>query len=272
MSNLFYKIENKGVTLLKSGLFEAEQSVRHCFTTRLGGVSTGGCAYLNTGFNRGEDRDTVLRNYNLICESAGLNFSRLSRTNQNHGVTVTEITDENVGCGFFEPSLPYTDAIITKAKNTPIVCHTADCVPVLLFDRAKSACAAIHAGWRGMTDGVIEATVSKMQEVYASDPLDMIAAVGPCIASCCFEVDEDVVDIFRSAFGDGVIIPKQGEQKTRIDLLRCAVDALSGCGISEKNIDVAAECTKCDAEHYYSHRRQGNERGTLAAIIQITEL
>ena len=187
MSNLFYKIENKGVTLLKSGLFEAEQSVRHCFTTRLGGVSTGGCAYLNTGFNRGEDRDTVLRNYNLICESAGLNFSRLSRTNQNHGVTVTEITDENVGCGFFEPSLPYTDAIITKAKNTPIVCHTADCVPVLLFDRAKSACAAIHAGWRGMTDGVIEATVSKMQEVYASDPLDMIAAVGPCIASCCFE-------------------------------------------------------------------------------------
>jgi len=267
---MFFKNENKGVTLLKSGLLEAEQSLRHCFTTRLGGVSTGGCASLNTGFNRGEDREIVLRNYNLICEAAGFNFSRLSRTNQNHGIIVTEITKENVGCGFFEPSLAYTDAIVTNMTDTPIVCHTADCVPILLFDRAKQACAAIHAGWRGMVDGVIEATVKKLEELYSSDPSDMVAAIGPCICDCCFEVDEDVVETFRSAFGEGVIRNRTDGKKATVDLVKCAIDALSGCGISERNIDSAHECTKCNEELYYSHRRQGAERGTLAAIIQIT--
>ena len=267
MNRSFYKTENKGVTLVKSGLLEAEQSVRHCFTTRLGGVSTGYWASTNLGFGRGEERDIVLRNFELVCEAAGLNFSRLTRSFQRHGVNVTEVTDENVGSGFFEPAFSDTDALITRLENTPLVVHIADCTPVLLYDRAKRACAAIHAGWRGMAAGVIEAAINAMEDAYGTDPADIAAAVGPCIGPCCFEVGADV---FRSDFGESVLIPAEEGGKPHVDLPKCAVEALTGRGVPEKNIDLSGDCTFCDGETYYSHRRMGENRGTQAAIIQIS--
>ncbi|MBR5942368.1 MAG: peptidoglycan editing factor PgeF [Clostridia bacterium] len=270
MNKSFYKTENKGVTLVKSGLLEAEQSVRHCFTTRLGGVSTGFYASMNMGFGRGEDRDIVLRNYELVCEAAGLNFSRLTRTYQRHGINVKEVTDENVGSGFFIPEFDATDALITKLEYTPIVVHIADCVPVLLYDRSKRACAAVHAGWRGMAAGVIEAAINAMEDAYGTDASDLVAAVGPCVGPCCFEVDEDVADVFRSDFGMSVIIPADDEHKTRVDLPKCAVEALTGRGVPESNIDVSGDCTVCDETHYYSHRRMGENRGSQIAVIQIS--
>lgn len=270
MKNMFYKTGNKGVTLAKSGLMEAEQSVRHCFTTRLGGVSSGCWASLNMGFSRGEDRDIVLRNYNLVCEAAGLNFSRLTRTNQKHGTVVTEVTDDNVGCGFFEPSFDPTDALITKLADTPIVVHTADCVPVLFYDRVNRAIGAAHAGWRGMAAGVIEATINAMEKAYGTDAADVVAAVGPCIGPCCFEVDDDVADVFIHDFGEGVLVTPECGEKVRVDLPKCAFEALTGRGVPEKNIDISGECTKCSETYYYSHRRQGEQRGSQVAIIQIS--
>jgi YfiH family protein len=270
MKKTFYKTENKGVTLVKSGLLEAEQSVRHCFTTRLGGVSSGYWASTNLGFGRGEERDTVLRNFELVCEAAGLNFSRLTRSFQKHGINVTEVTEENVGSGFFEPPFDDTDALITRLENTPLVVHIADCTPVLLYDRVNRACAAIHAGWRGMAAGVIEAAINAMEDSYGTDPTDLAAAVGPCIGPCCFEVDEDVADVFRSDFGEGVVIPAKDGKKTRIDLPKCALEALTGRGVPENSIDVSGDCTFCDERLYYSHRRMGENRGTQTAIIQIS--
>ena len=270
MKKTFYTTENKGVTLVKSGLLEAEQSVRHCFTTRLGGVSTGYRASTNLGFGRGEERSVVLRNFELVCEAAGLNFSRLTRSYQRHGVNVTEVTEENVGSGFFEPAFADTDALITRLENTPLVVHIADCTPVLLYDRVKRACAAVHAGWRGMAAGVIEAAINAMEASYGTDPADLVAAVGPCIGPCCFEVDEDVADVFRSDFGEGVLIPAKDGAKTRVDLPKCAVEALTGRGVPENGIDVSGDCTRCDGDRFYSHRRMGENRGTQAAIIQIS--
>ena len=270
MNKSFYTIENKGVTLVRSGLLAAEQSVRHCFTTRLGGVSAGCYASTNLGFGRGEERDTVLRNFEIVCEAAGLNFSRLTRSFQKHGINVTEVTEQNVGSGFFEPAFDATDALITRLENTPLVVHIADCTPVLLYDRSKRACAAVHAGWRGMSAGVIEAAINAMEDSYGTDPADLIAAVGPCIGPCCFEVDEDVADVFRSDFGEGVLIPPKDGKKTRVDLPKCAVEALTGRGVPENNIDVSGEYTFCNAERYYSHRRMGEKRGTQIAAIQIS--
>lgn len=268
MANEFYIKENKGVTLLKSGVLEREYCVRHCFTTRLGGVSGGCYASTNMGFSRGEDRDTVMKNYRIVCDAAGLNFGGLTKTYQKHSIKVTEITGDKVGSGFVKPELPVTDAVITNLPGVPLVCHTADCVPVLLYDRKTHAIAAIHAGWRGMADGIIEETIGAMEDAYDTDPADLVAAVGPCIGPCCFEVDSDVAERFRSEFGDGVIIPGTGGNKTRIDLPACARDSLSGCGLDDCNIDISNECTKCKEELYYSHRRTGDMRGTLAGIIQ----
>lgn len=272
MTNEFYLKENKGVTLLKSGILEREYCVRHCFTTRLGGVSDGCYASTNMGFSRGEDRDTVMTNYEIVCDAVGLNFTGLTKTYQKHGVKVTEITEENVGSGFIKPELSATDAIITVLPNVPLVCHTADCVPVLLYDKVTHAIAAIHAGWRGMVDGVIEETIGAMEDAYDTDPVNLIAAVGPCIGPCCFEVDMDVVERFKSEFGEGVIIPGKQGNKSKIDLSMCARDALSGCGLDDCNIDISNECTKCKEDLYYSHRRMGDQRGTLAGIIQTVKL
>ena len=267
MENKFYKAENKGVTMLKSGLFEAEPLLRHCFSTRLGGVSEGALSSLNLGFNRGDERENVLTNYRRLCDAAGLYYPRLTRTAQEHGINVTKITEQNVGTGFILPPFCNTDALITNLPDTPVLCQTADCVPILLYDRRKHAVAAIHAGWRGMIDGVIEETVCAMGIEYQSDPDDMIAAIGACIGPCCFEVDEDVAEKFVSEFGALSVI--RGNGKPHVDLFRCARDALTGCGISERRIDCSCECTKCNPSFYYSHRYSGYERGSLASIIAV---
>ena len=121
-----------------------------------------------------------------------------------------------------------------------------------------------------MAAGVIEAAINAMEDAYGTDPADIAAAVGPCIGPCCFEVGEDVADVFRSDFGESVLIPAEEGGKPHVDLPKCAVEALTGRGVPEKNIDLSGDCTFCDGETYYSHRRMGENRGTQAAIIQIS--
>lgn len=135
------------------------------------------------------------------------------------------------------------DALLASHPGIRVGVRTADCVPILVEDPTRSACAAIHAGWRGLLAGVIEETVSSF-----SDARDLRAAIGPSIGPCCFEVGPEVAERFP-----GFVTQRT---KAHVDLQAAAHDILERLGVREIDTDLAA-CTRCDPRGFYSYRRDG---------------
>ena len=130
---------------------------------------------------------------------------------------------------------------------------TADCVPVLLYDVATRSAAAIHAGWRGTANGILGLTVEKMKSEFGSNPKDLVAAIGPCIGPCCFEVGEDVAEHFSHR--PETIIRRSDWAKPHIDLVLANRLQLEQAGVLPQNIETSGKCTLCSPQQFFSHRR-----------------
>ena len=128
--------------------------VRHAFTTKFGGVSTGACASLNLGFNRGDELENVRENYRLLGEALGVDETRMTLTKQIHDTQVSVVTEDKVGMGLHRPMEWQSDAIVTALPDTPIIGFYADCVVTLLYDPATHTAGVCHSGWRGMAAGI----------------------------------------------------------------------------------------------------------------------
>ena len=139
-------------------------------------------------------------------------------------------------------------------------------------DPVKKAIGLAHAGWRGTVLEIAAKTVQRMQELYGSRPRDILAGISPSIGPCCFEVEEDVGGIFEAMFPDdldAIVLPGNTSGKWMIDLWEANKRILLGAGLLEENITVTDLCTKCQEEYFYSHRRQGPKRGTMAAFLEL---
>ncbi len=166
---------------------------------------------------------------------------------QVHGRAVVVVAGDEP---WWEVSRREADALVTRRSGVRIGVRTADCVPVLIEDAELGACAAAHAGWRGLVAGVVEATVAALVELGAR-PAAMRAALGPSIGPCCFEVGPEVA----AQFPGFVVVPPDGG-KPRVDLHAAARAALTRAGVGA--VDAApVPCTKCDPRGYYSYRRDG---------------
>jgi YfiH family protein len=154
------------------------------------------------------------------------------------------------------------DAVVLGSGQVGAVC-VADCVPLLVGDMVTGRAAAIHAGWRGVASGVVPAALAAMR----GRPGDMVAAIGPCIRACCFEVGEDVADqILFAVPSPGVEVRREGA-KAWIDLVVAVRAQLEACGVRPTSIEVVGGCTRCDATRYPSYRRDGDRCGRLLAVI-----
>lgn len=244
-------------------------AMRHGFTTRFGGVSTGPLESLNLGFNRGDDPENVLSNYQRICSWLGTGLNDCAITAQVHGNEVRVVTsaDKHV----WGTDIPYdADGIVTAERGLPIFCFAADCIPVLLCDSAAGVAGAVHCGWRSSVADILKVAIEKMEMLGASRG-NIHAALGPAIGACCFETDSDVVDavnMYLNNDTDGLFAPKAGG-KTLIDLRGANKRRLLQLGLSEDNIDVSDECTYCSNRKYWSHRYTKGVRGTQGAVIII---
>lgn len=141
------------------------------------------------------------------------------------------------------------DALVARAPGVAIGVRTADCVPVLLEDARAGMAAAVHAGWRGVVAGVVEAAVSTLASLGAR-PVDLRAALGPSIGPCCFEVGPEVAAAFP-----GHVVP--GPRRPHVDLhgaVRARLDAL---GVARDGDHPRVPCTFCDPARYHSYRREG---------------
>lgn len=157
------------------------------------------------------------------------------------------------------------DALITDCVGKSIGVRTADCVPILLLDCRNRAIAAVHAGWRGTAEGVVQSALSQMHEDFDSKPVDIYAAIGPCVRACCYIVDLDVADRFSSFFPEWESVT--GEKRT-LDLPEANRRQMQTAGMNPEHIFDCALCTTCQSASFYSYRREPDNPGRMVSAIE----
>ena len=194
-------------------------------------------------------------NRQRLAQSVGFDIDKLVTGEQTHSLNIAVVTNAEAGRGSvdIDSRLPNTDALITNCKDICLMVLTADCVPVLLYDPATHSAAAIHAGWRGTANGIIGLTVEKMSREFGTNPSNLVAAIGPCIAACCFEVGDDVAEHFSR--WPEVVLRRSNWPKPHVDLVLANRLQLEQAGVLRQNIESSGECTKCGPHGFFSYRR-----------------
>ena len=225
----------------------------HGFTTRRGGVSSAPFDDLNLGGRVGDDPARVAENWRRLEAATGLAFARVRQV---HGARTVLAS---------APSAPgeEADAVISATPGLAACVSVADCVPLLLADPATGAVAAVHAGWRGTVERAASAGVSALA-ARGARPGDLLAAVGPSIGPCCYEVSSDLADRFRTEIGPETV--REGA-RPRIDLWRANLLHLLAAGLRPERIEILGRCTACEAPLFFSHRRDAGRTGRQAAFI-----
>jgi polyphenol oxidase len=219
------------------------------FTTRTGGVSEGSYASLNLGRKSGDVPENADENRRIACEAIGAEVEKLALNFQVHSACVLRAAPAMRG--------EHADGLWTDEPGLPILAMSADCLPLALVrtDAREPAVAVLHAGWRGLLAGVVDAGV----EALGGGALG--AAVGPGIGPCCYEVGEEVAAPFRERFGDDVM------RDRRLDLWTSAERALRDAGVAR--VDRFDRCTFCEPESFFSHRRDAGVTGRQGVIAYV---
>jgi YfiH family protein len=244
----------------------APANVRAVFTTRSGGVSAGhwddahARGGLNLGANCGDEPQQVALNRSRLGRQVGVPISWLEQV---HGARVHELAAPH-GKGCATAQAEVADAQVTTATGIALGVLVADCLPVLLTDRAGSIVGVAHAGWRGLSAGVLENTLGLMR---ARRPAaEIIAWLGPCIGPSAFEVGADVVAAFTSQDPRAAshFAPGANNGKWLADLAGLAAQRLQRLGVAA--IARCGACTVSDSERFWSYRRDG-ACGRMAGLI-----
>jgi YfiH family protein len=158
------------------------------------------------------------------------------------------------------------DAVITGKKDVLIGVIVADCVPILLFDPSQEVIAAVHAGWRGTADGILEKTIDRMESNFGCRSDEMLIAIGPSIRQCSYEVGEDVKEAVEKKTGEGEYFTNRGE-KYHIDLSIANRLQAVNSGVVDAHIWQSKECTYCNPSKYHSYRYSGASSGRQGGFI-----
>jgi purine-nucleoside/S-methyl-5'-thioadenosine phosphorylase / adenosine deaminase len=216
------------------------------FTTRRGGVSEGPFKSLNLGKAVGDEPDRVDENRRRVCAEAGVDPAKLALNRQRHSTHVHRAEPGARG----EPG----DGLWSDVPGQPMLALSADCltVAVVRANGDEPALTVLHAGWRGLLEGIVEAGCAALGEAK------LAAAIGPAIGPCCYEVGPEVAEPFEQRFGPGLIHGR------KLDLWTAAERALGAAGCEDVHrFDL---CTYCNADLFFSERRTGRPRGTHGVL------
>ena len=231
-----------------------------------------------------DTRENVLENRRIFQSALGAADLELTPLKQIHSDVIRVFPDSSA-------DVCKGDASATNRPGILLSIQTADCVPIFLVDPKKHAVAAVHAGWRGILARITQKAVGRMQFEFGSKPADLLAAIGPSIGPCCYEVAADFVTKFTAQFADAADYfdePRSGEEpnplqwlnmkppghqpppkNVHLDLRKANRSQLVAAGLLEKNIFVSDLCTSCHTGLLFSHRREGPLSGRLMSAIGI---
>jgi len=219
---------------------------------------------LNLALHVGDDPELVLRNRRRFGEAVGIDYRRLTTCAQVHGNRVQQVTPELVGRGALAycDTIPDTDGLITNLPEVPLMLFFADCVPILLADPVTGAIGLAHGGWRGTAGRIALKTVRLMQEAFGVRPEQLLAAVGPSIGPCCYEVDDQVRS--RLSGYEEFFTPKGGG-KYWLDLWGVNKKQLQEAGV--RQVSVAGVCTADNRELFCSYRAEQGRTGRMGVCL-----
>ena len=256
-----------------------EAAASHLFTTRL------------WPFGSASSRDRADA-WDDVAKALGVDRSRLARARQVHGAEVLVVHRGCTPSRSFDTDmarLPEADIVMSNDPAEAVAVQAADCVPLLVADRRTGGVAAAHAGWRGLAEGVPEVAVQRLAREFGSRPADLLAAIGPSIGACCYEVGEDVRARFESAglsgpqlgrwFLSGPRASRKNPSMPRLaanrrrnhwffDAWAATREQLESAGVPAGQIYVAELCTASHAETLCSARVEGSRAGRLAGAIR----
>ena len=195
---------------------------------------------------------------------AGLGYAPLFTAYQQHGDNIIRLRKPYTypGLDALIEDQPKGDAIVTDQPGLFVGVKTADCVPILLWDEAAGVLAAVHAGWRGTAVNIAGKTVRVMQREFGAH--DIQAAIGPCICQNCFVTRSDVPEAITGQTG---YITQIGDDQFQVDLRGINTALLQNAGVTINYQLSTINCTCCDPEAYWSHRKHGSERGLQVSLI-----
>lgn len=227
----------------------------HGFTTRRGGRSAGPFRSLNLGGGVGDAQEAVRENWDALAAATGLRFARVKQV---HGDRVV------VARGPSEPT-EEADAVVSREPGIAACVAVADCVPILVGDPRTGSVAAVHAGWRGTLAHAAARAVELLCRETGAHPGDLLAAVGPSIGPCCYEVSPELAQAFRDSLGARVAEPRSCG--SRIDLWLANELVLRKAGLDRDRIEVLGRCTACEPDTFFSHRRDRGQTGRQVGFI-----
>ena len=275
-----YKSGNHTVPLIESPLLQEIRGLRHGFSTRKGGVSKEHLSSLNLGFNLGDEREKVLENFRILGSLFEAKPEDFVLTQQTHSVNVRHVGREDRGKGIFrERDYTDVDALMTDEEGVILSAFSADCVPILFYDKGHRAIASCHSGWRGTHGRILARVIEAMQREFSSKPEEIYIAIGPSICKNCYEVSEDVGEAFLDAFPalremtkNASPIERVSEEKFHIDLWELNRIIALECFIPPENISISGYCTMENPDLFFSHRFSQGKRGVQGAFIGLSEV
>lgn len=262
--------EDGELLLLKYPLLEQTGIVRHCFTTRTGGVSRGIYGSMNLSFTRGDGEAAVRENYRRLAKVLGVSCDCFVFTDQTHTTTVRRVTERDAGKGLTLKRDYYdVDGLITNVPELMLSTLYADCVPLYFVDPIHRAIGLSHSGWRGTAGRMGKETIEAMGREYGTRPEDVVCAIGPSICQECYEVSEDVAEVFMDEFsGRGAeLLQNKGNGKYQLNLWKANEIVLMDAGVRQEKIAVTNICTCCNPGILFSHRASQGKRGNLGAFL-----
>ena len=241
--------------LEKAGLF-------HAVITRHEGVSPAPWNSLNLGGSGGDERNRVVENRRRLFQALNIESHQIYDAWQVHGNDVICTNGPREAGAPFEKG----DAILTNVPNLFLLMLFADCVPIVLYDPVRKVVGIAHAGWKGTVLRVAQKAVEMMVVRYASQPKNILAAIGPSIGPDHYSVGEDVIGAVKNAFGTAAehLIHRNNGQ-VKLDLWQSNRIILEQSGI--EHIEVAGICTACHLDDWFSHRAEHGKTGRFGVLV-----
>jgi polyphenol oxidase len=266
----FYWRETDGVRALVCAPLE-QDGFTNAFSTRLGGISPMPLAALNlAGFNE-DDAENIYENRRRFLKLFDGEWT-LTGCWQTHSADVRVVRSEPEAQpkpGVLGDDI-YCDALVSRTPKILLAVKTADCVPILLGDAKTGAFAAVHAGWRGTSSSIVQNAIRQLQIEYGTRATDLRAAIGPAANSCCYEVGDEVIKVFKERFpqADHLFTPTR-EGHARVDLQAANRDQLISTGVSTDRIHLAPLCTMDRTDLFFSYRREKKLHGRVGRLMSV---
>ncbi len=276
--NLVYQNKN-GIEYIQFKKLLQYPEITHCYTLRSNNKLDFPPVY--------KDAKTLKQSYEKIANALGIDASSIIKPHQTHTDRVEIVARQAISLDKIEqnkaqnlddmPQFNEVDGLLTNQKGITLCTTSADCISLLFYDPVKKVIGSVHSGWKGTLQGISKKAVEKMLQEYQSNPEDIICCICPSIRKCCFEVDEDVKELFWQKYKNlpnieeiiqnGKIIEKK--QKYHIDTVKINQELLKQIGLKQENIIDSNICTMCHPEYFHSYRADKENSGRNAAMISL---